>query len=149
MEAAIGVVALVVGLVKFLGLDDLQGNLLVVGKGCGLLKVATGQRGRIGQDGEHFVAEDAVRGGGEIRRVDPAGVGDHQGAQLLEASLEGLELGKGFRSAGGSEGLAGRFGISMRDFCHWTDCHEADYNLFAISGSTGKFSDLLRLNRSN
>lgn len=95
VEAAVGVVALVLGLGELFGLDDAQRNAVVFGEGFGLLHVAAGEAGRIGKDGEHAVAEDVVCRGGEKGRIHSAGVGDHDAAEGAKAVFEGMQLGGG------------------------------------------------------
>jgi hypothetical protein len=94
MEAAVEVVAGILGAVELFGGDDVEGHAETVGEGAGCIEVAAGQRGRICDDGDHAGAEKTVRGGRQISRVDATGVGDHEAAQLNQTLLESLEFGR-------------------------------------------------------
>ena len=95
MEAAVEVVAGVFGTVELFSGDDVERHAESAGEGAGLFEVATGERGRVGDNGDHARAEQAVSGGREVSGVDAAGVGDHKAAQLEQARLESLEFGRG------------------------------------------------------
>ena len=84
VEAAVGVVAGVLGRGRVLRWHDVERHAERSGKGAGLVEVAAGEAGGVGEDGDHAVAEDAVRGGGQKGGVDAAGVGHHEAAQLSE-----------------------------------------------------------------
>ena len=92
VEAAVGVVALVVGALQFAGLDNAQRNLLLARKGLGLFQVSPRQTGRVGQHGQHTAAQNAMRRGRQVRGVHAAGVGHHQAAQLSQALFQGAQL---------------------------------------------------------
>ena len=47
-----------------------------------------GERGGVGDDGLHFVAEGVVGGVGELGGVGAAGVSDEDAAQLLQGGLK-------------------------------------------------------------
>ena len=92
VEAAIGIIALVLGIFEFFGLDDAQGNAVRLCKGLGLLHVAAGETWRVGEDGEHAVAEDAVGYGGQEGRIDSARVGNHQRAERAQAIFKRVQF---------------------------------------------------------
>ena len=48
--------------------------------------------GRVRDDGDHAAGEDGVRGVGEIRRIDAAGIGDDDAFELAQAAAEGFVL---------------------------------------------------------
>ncbi len=76
VEAAILVVAGVVGIFQLAGLQDVDRDVVFGCEGeCGGEFTARQGR-RVGDDGEHAVAEDSVRDVGEICGVGAAGVGD-------------------------------------------------------------------------
>ena len=85
MEAASGIVALVVGVVELVGLQDLHGNFVLGGEGERGGEFSAGKRGGVGDDGEHFLAEGLMRDVGEVSGVGAAGVGDQDAAQLLQS----------------------------------------------------------------
>ncbi len=97
MKAAVGVVALVFGLVQLFGLNDAQRDVVRSGEGPGLVHVAAGKAWRVGQNGQHAVAENAMRGGGEISRIDAAGVGHHDAAERAQAIFECVQFLRGLR----------------------------------------------------
>jgi len=122
MEAAICVIAGVFGAVKLVGIDDPERHVKGEGEGGGLFHVSTGEAGRIGKDGEHFGAEDAVRGGREIGGVDAAGVGDHEAADLGQARFKSLQLGSCRNGGGFGNGCGGVRGRR----------HRGDYTFLAV-----------------
>src|ERR1700710_1420693 len=80
VEAAVGVVALVVGAFELVGLEDLRGDVVLGGEGEGGGEFGAGEGGGVGDDGLHFFAEGLVRGVGEVGGVGAAGVGDQDAA---------------------------------------------------------------------
>ncbi len=78
VEAAVGVVALVFGAIEFAGCDDAQGHAEGRGEGLRLLEIAAREAGRIGEHGEHAVAQDAMGGCGEKGGIDASRIRDHQ-----------------------------------------------------------------------
>src|SRR5262249_22199058 len=92
MEAAIGVVALVLGLVEFVSLDNAERNSLLFGKGLRLFHVAAGKAGRVGEDSEHAAAEDTVGHGSKERGIDSTGVGTDEAAERAQPLFEGAKL---------------------------------------------------------
>jgi hypothetical protein len=93
VEAAVSVVALVIGAFEFVGLEDLGGDVLrgSEGKGCG--EFGARQGGGVSDDGEHFVANGLVGGVGEVGGVGAAGVGDEDTAEVSQGGLEKCGLG--------------------------------------------------------
>ena len=88
VEAAMGVVALVVGIFKLVGAEDLDGDVVVGGEGEGGGEFGAGERGGVGDDGLHVFAESLMGGVGEIGGVCAAGVGDEDAAELLQGLVE-------------------------------------------------------------
>ena len=130
MEAAVGVVARILGPVQFFGGDDVQRHLERAGKGAGLLHVAPGQAGRIGQHGQHPRAQHAMRRGGQKRGVHAAGVSHHQASQLLQPRLQGVQLcSRTLRS------------LSFSLIRLWGRRHETDYTLRPIQAGPAAASD--------
>ena len=86
MEAAIGVIAAILGPVQFGCRDDLKRHVQRFGKGAGLLQIAAGEAGRIGKHGEHAVAQHAMSGRRKESRIHSAGVGDHEAAERARRS---------------------------------------------------------------
>ena len=78
VEAAVGVVAGVVGRFELAGVEDVCGDRVSDGKGKCFRKLFPRERGRVGDDGDHAVAEHFVRDIGEECGVGTAGVGDQQ-----------------------------------------------------------------------
>ena len=88
VEAALGVVALVVGVVQLFGVEDLEGDVVLGGEGEGGGEFGAGEGGGVGDDGEHVVAEGLVGGVGEVGGVGASGVGDHDAAEVAEGALK-------------------------------------------------------------
>jgi hypothetical protein len=108
VEAALGVVAAVVGLVELGGLEDVGGDAVFGGEGEGGGELGAGQRGGVGDDGEHAVAEGAVRPVGEEGGVGASGVGDKDGGMVKTFPQCGRALkGASFSSMRGSTLLIG------------------------------------------
>ena len=80
VEAALGVVALVVGVFELVGLEDLEGDVVFGGEGEGGGQFGAGERGGVGYDRQHFFAEGLVGCVGEVGGVCSAGVGDEEAA---------------------------------------------------------------------
>jgi hypothetical protein len=78
VEAAVVVVASVVWVFEFAGLENVDGNAVLRREGKGRGQFLAGQRGRVGNYGEHTSAQSAMDGVGKIGRVRTAGVGDQQ-----------------------------------------------------------------------
>ncbi len=93
MEAAIGVVSLILRLVKFLGLNDAERHAERFGERAGLLHVAPGKARRVRQHSQHAIAKHAMRSGGKKCRIDSAGVGDHDTAELAQTVFKRAQLG--------------------------------------------------------
>jgi hypothetical protein len=100
VEAALAVVAEVVGAGHLLGLQDVERDAVGFGEGDGGGELFAGQAGGVGQDGKHVLAEDLVGFVGEIGGVHAAGVGDEEALMPAKVFVEGL--------------LCGRHGISSR-----------------------------------
>jgi len=88
MEAALGVVALVVGVFELVGVEDLDWDVMVGGEGEGGGEFGAGERGGVGDDGLHVFAESLMGGVGEVGGVGAAGVGDEDAAELLQGLVE-------------------------------------------------------------
>jgi hypothetical protein len=88
VEAAFAVVPLVVGVLELFGVQNLNGNVVLRGKVEGGGQLSAWQRGGVGDDGEHIVAEGLMCGIGEVGGVGSAGVGDEQAAEIVERGLE-------------------------------------------------------------
>ncbi len=93
VEAALGVVALVVRVREFVSVEDFGRDVVIRGEPEGGDEFGAGERGGVGDDGEHARAERLVRGPGEIRGVGAAGVGDEDRAEVLERKVEKLAFG--------------------------------------------------------
>lgn len=92
VKAAIGVVALILRAVQLLGGNDVQGDLLRESKVPGLMQIAPGKAGRIGQHGEHFVAQNAMGRGSQKCRINAAGIGNHEPFQRAQLAFKGEQL---------------------------------------------------------
>ncbi len=92
VEAAVAVVPLIFGLVELFRLKDAQRHGKQLGEGTSLIEIAACQAGRVSQHGEHFVAQNTVRSGGEKSRVHSTGVSDHYAAQGAQPVFECLQL---------------------------------------------------------
>ena len=88
VEAAVGVVALVIGIFELVGLEDLRGDVVRGGEGEGGGEFGPGEGGGIGDDRSHLFAEHLVGRVGEIGGVGAAGVGDEDAAQFMQGGLE-------------------------------------------------------------
>ncbi len=103
MKAAGSVIAGVFGPVEFVGDDDFERDSLFAGEGDGVRQLGASQAGRIGDDGQHVVAQDLMRGPGEKSRVHAAGIGDQgasQGAEMLvKQGALGDEIGRQLHEA--------------------------------------------------
>jgi len=88
VEAALGVVALVVGVFKFVRMKDVEGDGVVGGEGEGGGEFGAGEGGGVGDDGEHLFAEGLVSGEGEEGGVCAAGVSDEEGAEVFEGGVK-------------------------------------------------------------
>ncbi len=88
MEAALGVVAGVIRVGEFGGLEDLEGDVVLFGKGDRSGEFFAGEGGGVGDAGEHLGAEGLMGGVGEESGVGAAGVGDEDGAEVLEGLVE-------------------------------------------------------------
>ena len=69
MEAAASVVAPVVGAFEFAGVEDLCRDVVFGSEREGSGQFGAGERGGVGDDGEHFFAEDLMGCVGEVRGV--------------------------------------------------------------------------------
>ena len=72
VEAALGVVALVVGVFELGGLEDVGGDGVLGCEGEGGGEFGAGEGWGVGDDGEHFVAEGLVGGVSEVGGVGAA-----------------------------------------------------------------------------
>ena len=88
MEAALSIVAGIVGVGKFGRLENLEGDVVLLGESDGIGEFFAGQRGGIGDAGEHAGTERPVSGEGEEGRICAAGIGDEDGAEVLESLVE-------------------------------------------------------------
>lgn len=88
VEAALGIVARVIGVAEFdCGEDANRDSVLVREvKRCG--QFCARQRGGIRQNGEHAVTEDAVRSPGEESGIGATGVGDEQAVQTGKNAIQ-------------------------------------------------------------
>src|SRR5262249_61853917 len=69
MKAARGVVADVVGPVEFVGQEDFERNIVLLGEGNSLVEMRSRQTGRIGDHREHVSTKYPMRGPGKNSRV--------------------------------------------------------------------------------
>ena len=90
VEAAVGIVAHVVGIVEFEGLDVLVGDAELAHEGFGIALVRFRHGGRIGGDGERAVAQHAVRGPRQVGRIGAAGKGHQHAAHAAQDGEETL-----------------------------------------------------------
>ncbi len=60
MEAAVGIVALVLGLVQFFGLDDAQRDTMRFSECSRLLHIPAREAWRVSEHGQHAVAQNAM-----------------------------------------------------------------------------------------
>ena len=88
VEAALGVVADVIGLVELSGLQDVGGNAVLRGEGQSGGKFLARQRGGIGDDRQHTAAERLVRSIGKVRGIGAAGVGDKQRSKVSQRLIQ-------------------------------------------------------------
>jgi hypothetical protein len=88
VEAALGVVALVVRAVKLVGVKDVDGDVAVGRKGEGSGKFGAREGRGVGNDGLHVVAESKVGGISEVGGVGAAGVRDQNTAEVLQCGVE-------------------------------------------------------------
>jgi hypothetical protein len=88
VEAAVGVVALVVGVFELVGAENLDGDVVIGDEGEGSGEFGAREGGGVGDDGLHVVAEGLVGGVGEVGGVGAAGVGDQDAAELLQSCVE-------------------------------------------------------------
>ncbi len=88
VEAAVGVVALVVGIAELVRMENLGWDAMPGGEGEGGGELGAGKRGRVGDDGEHVGAERLVSGVGEEGGVGTAGVGDEEAAEVCQGLVE-------------------------------------------------------------
>src|SRR6185437_12370480 len=79
------------------GADHAQGYSDGFSEMPGLFHVGASERRRIGEDGEHAAAENAMGGGGEEGRIDSAGIGHQQVAESGKAGLEVAQARMRFR----------------------------------------------------
>ncbi len=82
VEAALAVVALVVGVFELVGVKDFGGDAVIKNQLESGGELGTGEGGGVGDDGEHAWAEGLVGGEGEEGGVSTAGVGDEDGAEI-------------------------------------------------------------------
>ena len=90
MEAAVGIVADVIGIVELVRLDVLVGNAEALDERFGVALVRFGNGGGIGGDREGVRAEHLVRGPGQVGGIGAAGeCDDHalQGTEIREELL--------------------------------------------------------------
>jgi len=88
MEAASFVVALVVGIVELVGVEDLSGDVVVGCEGQSGDEFSAREGRGVGDDGLHVGADGEVRGVGEIGGVGSAGVRDQNTAEVLQRGVE-------------------------------------------------------------
>ena len=88
VEAALGVVALVVGVFEFGGLENVGGDRVFGGECEGGGEFGAWERGGVGDDCQHFFAKGLMCCVGEVSRVGASGVGDHDAAEIAEGGLE-------------------------------------------------------------
>src|SRR3984957_10778735 len=69
-------------------MENVGGDVVFGGEGQGGGEFGARERGRIGNDGEHFVAEGLVGRVGEPGGVGASGVGDHDAAEVAEGGLK-------------------------------------------------------------
>ena len=113
-----------------LGRDDVQRHPSALRETARLLQVAAGKAGRIGQHGEHPVAENAMRRGRQKRGVHAAGVGHHHTVEFAQASFD---RGKLFGDACRNRRISPISGNASN--------HKPDYSSGVfISVSTGKLA---------
>ena len=79
MEAALGIVALVVGIGKLVGRECFHRNRVLLRKGQCRRELCTRKRSRIGNDSQHAWAQHLMRDEREKGRVCAAGIRDEEG----------------------------------------------------------------------
>ena len=84
VEAALAIVADVLGIVHFEGRDHVQWNRVFLGEGYGILQVDARKGRRIGDYGKHLVAEHAMSFPSEVGGIDSARIGDQQRRKLTQ-----------------------------------------------------------------
>ena len=156
VKAAVGVVALVLGPVQFFGLHYMQRHAQRARKGAGLIQIAAGQAGRVGQHCEHPVAQHTMRRGRQKCRVHAAGVSHHQAAEFPQPRLQNFQFCLHRRATGRGARLG--FGQGKIRVCCCR--HGADYTLLRLQrrypeqcpmASIGDFGsqNLLPVNQGN
>ena len=84
VEAALAVVADVVGVVEFVRVENVGRDAVRGGEGEGGGEFGARQGGGVGDDGQHPVAEHLMRDPGEVGGVGAAGVGDQHAFQPFD-----------------------------------------------------------------
>jgi len=92
VEAALSVVRDVGFALHLAGLQNVQRDVVFAGEGDGRGQFLAGQAGRIGDDGEHIVAQHLVSFVGEISGIDAAGIGNQEPTVLAEDAVEVLAV---------------------------------------------------------
>ena len=88
VEAALCVIAGIIWIFQLLRLDDLAGNVLFLREKQGVFKLSSRQRGRIGDERQHVLAQRLMRGIRQISGVHASGVGDERPAQRVQVALQ-------------------------------------------------------------
>src|SRR5438876_182971 len=81
VEAALCVIAGIIWIFQLLRLDDLAGNVLFLREKQGVFKLSSRQRGRIGDERQHVLAQRLMRGMRQISGVHASGVRDEHPAK--------------------------------------------------------------------
>ena len=98
VEAAVGIVAGVVGILELGGADVLVHQAESLDERLGVALVGFGKRGRVGGDGDGIGTEHVVGGPGQVGRIGAAGEGDNHAAHGAQIGEEPLLF---FEQAGG------------------------------------------------
>ena len=91
-EAALRIVAHIFGTIEFRGGDHFQRNRLLPRKGDGIGKLRARQAGRVGDDRQHVIPQDLMRGPRQVRRIHAAGIGDQSAAEGAKPDPKRYEL---------------------------------------------------------
>ena len=93
MKAARGIIANVFWIFKLIGLNDLAGNLLLLGKTKRVFELGAGKTVGIGNKREHLSTQRFMRSKSQEGGIDTPGVGHQQAPGTAQVGIEKIALG--------------------------------------------------------